>query len=224
MGRVLPFELHAGRYDHWFERHPALYRSELEALRQCVLPHGSSLEVGVGSGRFAAPLGVTLGIDPSAAMLARAGRRGVRVVRAVAEALPFRAGSFDQVLIVTTLCFVDSPQKMLSEARRVLVPGGRLVLGFIDASSPAGQDYQSRRYRSPFYRDATFYSAAQVEQLLQGQTFQVEHWWQTLLRPLSEITVPEDARPGHGQGAFLVVCARKPALALEALADHVDFT
>ncbi len=224
MDRVLPFELYAERYDQWFERHPAIYVSEIEALRHCVSPSGRSLEVGVGSGRFAAPLGVAIGIDPSMAMLARAAQRGVSVARAVAEDLPFGDDRFDQVLIVTTLCFVDDPQRMLSEARRVLVAGGRLVLGFIDAGSPTGQDYQSRRNRSSFYRDATFYSAAQVEQLLQGQAFQVEHWWQTLLRPLSEIMVPEDARPGHGQGAFLVVCARKPVLALEALADHVDFT
>jgi len=38
---------------------------------------GLGLEIGVGTGRFAAPLGIKVGVDPSMAMLAYAAERGV---------------------------------------------------------------------------------------------------------------------------------------------------
>jgi SAM-dependent methyltransferase len=120
---------------------------------------GRGLEIGVGSGRFAAPLGVEFGIDPAAEMLAYARARGVRVACAVAEALPFADAAFDYALVVTTICFVDDAAAMLAEARRVLKPGGELVIGFIDRTSDLGRHYLAHREENVFYRDARFYSA-----------------------------------------------------------------
>ena len=213
MPRIEPFEAYAERYDAWFERRPAAYVSELLALRLFVPMSGRGLEIGVGSGRFAAPLGVQVGVDPSRTMLARARARGVEVFEGTAERLPFADDSFDHVLIVTTLCFVDSPAAMLAQARRVLKPGGILVMGFIDRESPLGRDYEAHREASVFYRDATFYSARDVERLLLGAGFSVRSWAQTLARPLAEILHIEPARPGRGECAFVVVAAMndKPA-------------
>lgn len=209
MPRTEPFDTHGERYEDWFERHLAAYQSELLALRAFVPIEGRGLEVGVGSARFAAPLGVATGIDPSMAMLARARARGIEVVAACAEALPFCAASFDHVLIVTTLCFVDAPAKMLAEAHRVLACGGRIVIGFVDRDSPIGQDYLAHQHESVFYRDASFYSAAEVEDLLRAAGFRIEGWGQTLSRPLAEITQIEALQTGRGRGAFLVVAAAK---------------
>ena len=124
MARIAPFEIHHEQYEQWFERHSAAYISELLALRPVVPWQGRGIEIGIGTGRFAAPLGVRVGVDPSAQMLAKAARRGVEVVAGTAEALPFTAGSFDYALVVTTICFVDSPRTMMAEAHRVLVPAG----------------------------------------------------------------------------------------------------
>lgn len=143
MARPAPFEAHHERYEAWFEKHGAAYVSELLALRPFVPFEGRGLEIGVGTGRFAAPLGVPGGVDPSPAMLAYAVARGVDVFVATAEQLPFAESSFDFALVVTTLCFVDSPERMLSEARRVLKPDGRLVIGFIDRASDIGRDYET---------------------------------------------------------------------------------
>lgn len=213
MPRVEPFEAHAARYDAWFERHQAAYVSELLALRPFVPITGRGLEIGVGSGRFAVPLGVHVGVDPSRTMLARARVRGVEVFEGTAEHLPFADDSFDHVLIVTTLCFVDSPAAMLAQARRVLKPGGILVMGFIDRESRLGRDYEAHREASVFYRDATFYSARDVERLLLDAGFSVRSWAQTLAHPLAETLHIEPARPGRGECAFVVVDAMndKPA-------------
>lgn len=213
MPRIEPFEAHAERYDAWFERHQASYVSELLALRAFVPLSGRGLEIGVGGGRFAAPLGVEVGVDPSRTMLERARARGIEVFEGAAEHLPFADDSFDHALVVTTLCFVDSPAAMLAEARRVLRPAGTLVIGFIDRDSPLGRDYEAHREASVFYRDATFYCARDVERLLLEAGFSVRSWAQTLARPLAETANIEPARPGRGECAFVVVAAMndKPA-------------
>ena len=208
MPRSEPFEQHTGRYEAWFEHHDAAYVSELLALRPFVPMTGRGLEIGVGSARFGAPLGVQVGIDPSPAMLDVARARGIDAVQGTAEALPFADDSFDHALVVTTICFVDSPAEMLVQARRVLRPGGRLVIGFIDRDSALGQDYLAHQAESVFYRKASFYSADEVEQLLRAAGFSITDWAQTLTRPLAATREIEAVRPGRGDCAFVVVAAR----------------
>lgn len=210
MSTVSAFEAHAERYDQWFERHPLAYLSELLAVRAFVPLGGVAVEVGVGGGRFAAPLGIRFGLDPSPEMLAHARMRGVETVIGRAEALPFAGTSFDHLLAVTTICFVDSPAHMLSEAWRVLKPGGRLVLGFIDRASALGREYLARQAESVFYRDAHFHSAHEVGSLLAEAGFDALRWGQTLSAPASERGELEAVRVGYGEGGFVVVAAHKP--------------
>lgn len=211
MARTAAFDVHAACYDGWFDRHSAAYQSELLTLRAFLPAPGFGLEIGVGGARFAAPLGIAVGLDPSMAMLRHARQRGVEVVAGRAEALPFRAERFDTVLIVTTLCFVDSPVRMLREASRVLKPRGRLVIGFIDRDSPIGRDYLARQAESVFYRDARFHSALDVEQLLRETDFRILGWRQTLDGSLQETVAIKAVKGGYGRGAFVVVAAEKGA-------------
>lgn len=201
------FDRYVDRYDAWFEKHRAAYVSELLALRAFVPYVGDGLEIGVGTGRFAAPLGIQTGVEPSRPMLAMAARRGVRAVEGVAEHLPFPDASFDFAMVVTTLCFVDSPPRMLAEARRVLKPGGKLVIGFIDRDSALGRHYLEHKDESVFYRDATFYSAQEVDALLQNAGYSDIAWAQTLERFPVATREPEPLHEGRGKGAFVVASA-----------------
>jgi ubiquinone/menaquinone biosynthesis C-methylase UbiE len=106
-------------------------------LRRRVFPslHGSVLELGVGTGinlPLYGPGARVTGCDASGEMLAWAGRRPtqgrVTLVQADAQCLPFADGSFDAVAASLTFCSVAEPARGLAEARRVLRPGGRLVL------------------------------------------------------------------------------------------------
>ncbi|MEJ2567132.1 MAG: class I SAM-dependent methyltransferase [Gammaproteobacteria bacterium] len=142
-------------------------------------------------------------------MLVYAAARGIEVVQGTAENLPFVAGSFDHAMVVTTICFVDSPAEMLAEARRVLKPGGRLVIGFIDRESALGQDYLAHQAENVFYRDATFYSSDEIAQLLLETGFSISAWGQTLAHFLSETREIESLRPGRGQCAFVVIAATR---------------
>jgi SAM-dependent methyltransferase len=210
MAKTRPFETYHQRYDQWFERHAIAYQSELLVVRVLLPWQGLGLSIGVGTGRFAAPMGVQVGVDPAHEVLSYASSRGISTIRAVAEALPFADKSFDYALSVTTICFVDDASIMLSEAYRVLKPGGHLVLGFIDRSTRLGQNYLAHQAENIFYRDATFFTASEVDQLLKHTGFIEPVWVQTLSKPLDELTEIEPLRSGYGQGAFVAVKATRP--------------
>jgi SAM-dependent methyltransferase len=202
-----PFEAHHGRYEEWFRRHAAAYYSELLAVRVMLPCQGWGVEIGVGTGRFAAPLGIKVGLDPSRAMLADAIERGIFGIQGIAEALPFKDLVFDYAIVVTTICFVNDPQKMLSETYRVLKAGAPVVIGFVDRASMLGQHYLAHQAESVFYREARFYSSLEVEKLLKDAGFIDLAWAQTLSKPLNEIQAVEPLCDGHGQGGFVVVKA-----------------
>ena len=209
--KVEPFDRYADRYDGWFERHRAAYESELRAVRR-LIPEGVGLEVGVGSGRFASPLGVRLGVDPSDRMLEKASGRGVDVVKAVGEALPVRDSCLDYALMVTTLCFLDDVVSTFREVYRVLKPGGSVVVGFIDRESVLGRLYRKRKAENVFYRVAEFYSVDEVVSLLREAEFREFEFTQTIFRSLPEIREVEEVREGYGEGSFVVVRAIKPGV------------
>jgi len=209
MPRVAPFNTHHRRYEAWFTHHQAAYHSELLAIRALLPWQGMGLEIGVGTGRFAAPLGVEVGVDPSNKMLAYAVETGISGVQGIAEALPFKDAVFDYALVVTTICFVDDPRAMLTETHRVLKPGAPVVIGFIDRTSSLGQYYLDHQAENVFYREATFYTASEVEALLDDTGFADQTWAQTLSKPLNEIQEIEPIRAGRGQGAFVAVRASR---------------
>jgi ubiquinone/menaquinone biosynthesis C-methylase UbiE len=192
-------------FDAWFETHQALYQSELAALKK-VVSSGAGLEIGVGTGRFAAPLGVCFGLDPAINMLQLAKKRRIRVVQGVGENLPFKNASFPFVQIVFVLEFVENRLLFLAEAARTLRQNGALILGFIDKDSRWGEYYA----RNPSHQE--FFHPPAVEEILKlferiGLKFQEAY--QTLFQPPPDISVKEEPRSGFGEGGFVVLKARK---------------
>lgn len=202
-----PFNAHHDRYEAWFTRHQAAYNAELSAVRALLPRQGFGMEIGVGTGRFAGPLGIKIGVDPSHSMLDYAVRRGILGIQGIAETLPFKSAVFDFVLVVTTICFVDDVKATLIEARRVLKPRAPLVVGFVDRDSTLGRHYLDHKDENVFYRNATFYSASEVENLLRHAGFAHQRWVQTLSKPLNEIQEIEPYCQGRGHGGFVVVSA-----------------
>lgn len=205
MAKTKPFDHFSDEYDAWFDTHQKEYDLELRALLE-VMPAGvKALEVGVGTGKFAVPLGVQYGLDPSEAMARKANALGVEVAEGVAEDLPYGDASFDCVLMVTTICFVDDLKRSFEEVGRVLRSDGAIVIGFVDRESKLGQQYLAKQDKSRFYGIAHFYSADEVLELLRETGFDQLQIKQTLL--------PEDAgldiTDGYGQGSFLAIKAVK---------------
>jgi ubiquinone/menaquinone biosynthesis C-methylase UbiE len=97
------------------------------------LPHGRALEVGCGTGHWLGVLtdaGVrAIGVDLSSNMLqyARTRAPGAALVRATAERLPCRDAAFERLYCINALHHFEDKRRFISEARRVLAFGGRLL-------------------------------------------------------------------------------------------------
>jgi len=207
--KIEPYEQHAGEYDDWFSRNRFAYESELQAVRMLLPKGGTGIEIGVGTGRFAGELGIPLGVEPSPSMRKIARERGITVIGGIAETLPLRDGRFDFALMVTVLCFFDDAEGALREACRILAPTGSLVLAFIDRDSPVGKTYEERKSENLFYRNATFYTAAEVATLLGNTGFRTLSFHQTIFHAPGGMSKVDPIRKGHGDGCFVVVRADK---------------
>ncbi|MCD8565418.1 MAG: class I SAM-dependent methyltransferase [Burkholderiaceae bacterium] len=117
------------------------------------------MEVGVGSGRFAQALGIECGVDPAPEMAKHARSRGINASVGYGENLPYPDTSFDGVLMVCTICFVENAGEVLSERSRVLKPGAHLLIGFVPLDSVWGSVSQPARQSWPYVlrRRAVFF-------------------------------------------------------------------
>ncbi|NLE67721.1 MAG: class I SAM-dependent methyltransferase [Lentisphaerae bacterium] len=172
-----PFERLAERYDAWFdgERGRRIFRVEADCIRGLLkdMPR-PWLEIGVGTGRFAAELGMDEGIDPSSAVLKYAAGRGIATRIGRAEELPFSGGRFGVVMLVVTICFLDNPGLALGECRRVLRSDGHAVVGLVPRDSAWGKMYARKGAEGhPFYSAAKFYTAREIVKLAERAGFRL---------------------------------------------------
>jgi SAM-dependent methyltransferase len=122
----------AGSYDARLRAQPVSLKRlrTVEApLRRLALSASHVLDLGCGTGRFAAGLGTrnVVGIDISMGMLREAIAKGVRVARGDAHALPFASGAFDLVVAANAAFRHLGLDQALAESARVLRPGGWLA-------------------------------------------------------------------------------------------------
>jgi len=210
MANTEPFDTLTDHYDQWFEEHSRVYEEELKAIKAVMPSFEKGIEIGVGTGRFAAPLGIKNGVEPSAKMAAIARKRGITILEGIAEDLPIDDQSYDFVLMVTTICFVDSAEKALREIYRILKPGGSVIIGFVDKKTPLGRFYLEHQAESRFYKTARFFSSEEVIELLQKSGFSDCVAVQTLFgNTLKEMK--GGIEQGHGTGAFVTIRCKKDA-------------
>jgi SAM-dependent methyltransferase len=112
--------------------------------------------------------------------------------------------------MVNVVCFVNQPEDVFPEASRILKPGGRLIVAFIDRETELGQSYSSRS-ESKFYGAATFYSSAEIEAFFRKTRFISIQSCQTLFATPQLMQKPDLVLPGHGRGGFVVMSADKPS-------------
>lgn len=141
------FDLDYSIHDFEVEPYPDsrfLHRRIEEAvLEEGALAGGRTLDVACGVGRLAVAVGRRggqgWGLEPSHEMLGLSRwlfpAAQVVLVRGVAEALPFRDGSFHRVICQGSLDHFVSPQDFMREANRVLRPDGRLVIALANYES-----------------------------------------------------------------------------------------
>jgi len=210
MIKTAPFEKYADEYDAWYDKYPAVFASEVEALRE-MLPPGNShgIEIGLGTGRFTIALGIKEGIEPAEAMRKIAQERGIEVMDAAAENLPYKDLHFDFVLMATCVTYLSDVCRAFREANRVLKKGGSLIVGVIDKDGKIGKYYESKREKGKFTKQAVFYSVDKVVEELKEAGFGKMEFLQTLFDELDEIKELQPAKPGYGEGSYVVIKAIK---------------
>ena len=125
-----------------------------EALQRAGLGHGMRmLDVATGTGLVAREAlalvgssGHVVGADPSTGMLRESRRVGHRTVQATGEALPFVAGYFDVVGMGYALRHLSDLETAFAEYRRVLKPGGRMVILEITRGESRAARWLTRQY------------------------------------------------------------------------------
>ncbi len=209
MPRTGPFEKYSDRYEDWFFNNEYAYQSEVNAIKEILPDFKDGIEIGVGSGKFAAPLGIKFGIEPSGKMGKIATGMGIKVEKSAAENLHFKDCSFDLALMVTTVCFLDDVKKAFSEVYRILKPGGFFINGFVDKESEIGKIYQKNKDKSVFYIEADFFSTGEIIKFLKETGFKNFEFRQTIFRTLDKINKIEKVEPGYGKGSFVAIRAEK---------------
>lgn len=186
------------------------------------------LDVGCGDGVLTVALGhrgaFVVGLDTSSSMLNAAQVRAARdhtelaLCRGRAEFLPFADASFDLVVAVTILCFVQDAGYVFAEIHRVLRPGGRLVIGELGRWSTWAAGRRLRAWAgSPLWRHGRFRTARELRHLasangliptrLEGAVYYPR--WHWAARHLARVDPWLGTRTTIG-AAFLALLAQKP--------------
>lgn len=186
------------------------------------------LDVGTGDGTYAIEAAergaVVTALDFEQEMLdaarARAAAGGVEVTLQLgrAERLPFEDASFGVVIAVTVLCFVPDAQRAVGEMARVLVPGGRVVLGELGRFSVWAAERRVRGWLgASTWRHAQFWSRSELAALAKGAGFHVAKARGSVFFPPSGIAArlvapvePLLTRLHAPGAAFLAIAAEKP--------------
>jgi len=174
-------------YDAWYETTLGRLSGRIEKeliFSLAGLKRGeTAIDIGCGTGNYSIELakrGIDVtGLDDSEEMLSRArikaGNERLRIdfLRADALALPFPDASFDLVLSVSALCFMKDPQGAIVEMRRVLRPGGRVVIGSLNRWSPWALARRVKGlFRETIYNTAAFTTPRELESALARAGFE----------------------------------------------------
>ncbi len=146
---------------------------------------GLVLEVGVGSGLnlplYGPAVTRVVGLDPSLDLLRLASKRAadaivpVSLLRASAENLPVADAVFDTIVMTWTLCSIPNPMAALTEMRRVLRPGGRLI--FVEHGlSPEIRTARWQRRLTPYWKrfSGGCHLDRKTDDLIRAAGFQVD--------------------------------------------------
>ncbi|MCU0635543.1 MAG: metalloregulator ArsR/SmtB family transcription factor [Gemmatimonadaceae bacterium] len=170
----------AGRASEWEALRAQLFgsRADLQAMLALADPTWTVGDLGCGTGALAAQLAPfvaqVIGVDASREMLTAARARAhdlsnVTFKRGELEALPLDDASLDVATLLLVLHHVADPSLALAQVRRVLRPGGRLLL--VDM-----QPHAHEEYRHEMGHAWLGFSNAQLTVWLTAAGFGALHW------------------------------------------------
>jgi len=160
--------------------------------------------------------GLVVALDPSKGMLAEAKKRGVNLAtQGLGEKLPFPDDQFDRVTMSYALRHVADLQALFSEYRRVLKPGGKLLILEITRPKSKLGYFLLNLYMKSIVPTLTrlFRRSAQAQELMRYYWDTIEHCVppETILGTIAAVGL-EDVRRDVTFGTFSEYIATKPDL------------
>jgi len=170
----------ASEYDSWYETKLGSFVDEVEtktAFELFQFRKGEKvLDIGCGTGNFSIKLAKkgaeVVGIDVSEAMLAKARKKAekknlnIKFYKNDVTSLDFEDNSFDAVFSMAAVEFIDDIKKAFKEMKRVVKPGGKILLGTITKDSDWGEIYQKQAEKEDsVFNDAEFKNPEDLEKL-----------------------------------------------------------
>lgn len=205
------FDEIAETYDSWYDDN-TLFRCEVNALNEAVSASPLSLEVGIGSGRFSQALGIRYGVDPAPGLLALANNREVSSIQALAEALPFKKNSLEQIFFIFSFCFLEDSFKALQEAAGALKRDGLLIIGFVPKNSNWGSLYEKKKQEGhPIYKYASFFCLEDLLSNIEKAPFRIVGGVSTLFQSpkLKKYHQEKPIKGLYSKAGFIVLVAER---------------
>jgi ubiquinone/menaquinone biosynthesis C-methylase UbiE len=174
---VATFDKEADVYDQWYQTQMGAFVDRVEtslALEMIrVQPGMHVLDAGCGTGNFSIKLkelgARVTGVDISREMLRIATEKSTQKQMSIdffemdLGSLDFRDETFDAVISMAALEFIEEHETVMEEMYRVLKPGGQLLIGTINRDSAWGELYMSDAYqKNTIFRHATLKSLADL--------------------------------------------------------------
>ena len=213
------------KYDQWFATPIGrlVKKVERELLLDLIKPNPGDLilDAGCGTGVFTLDLLSLgchiIGIDLSMPMLVRAKGKArgypLRIVLADLLNLPFSDDSFDKVISVTALEFIEDGRRAIEELFRVTKRGGSLVAATLNSLSPwAGQRKAEARQKHTIFEQAIFRSPEELLSLtpIHGEIRTAVHFRKEEYPEIAHGIEREGFEKGLKTGAFLAARWEKP--------------
>lgn len=202
------YDVWAAFYDKTFGA--LVHRRQLKALEQLRAEPGQRvLDLGVGTGMTLRhyPKNITVvGMDLSGGMLAKAAQKAsednlthCRLVQGDAMLPPFADNSFDHIIITHTISVVSEPAKLLQWAKRMVKPGGRIVvLNHFRASNPVIGWLE--KVANPLCVKIGWRSDLSLDECLEGVDLHVRYQFRMRIIDLWQIVVLTEHEPGITRG------------------------
>ncbi len=214
--RIYPANYHAFQFTAAEFGFVYRVRERLEArrvLRWCRgLPKDARiLDIGCGDGfhisllqRYGAPSWRVEGIDSDRRAIDAAQRRGLTVRHGFVESLDESQTTYDLILLIMTIEHVAEPVSLVSTARQLLRPGGRLVI-VTDNTDSLDFQFARGRYWGGYHfpRHWSLFCPATVHRLAQATRLDVERLT-SMMSPVNWVYTVRNWLTGHGAPSLLV--------------------
>lgn len=212
---------HASRYDRWWGKNGNIFESEALAI-DALMPdeRENAIEIGCGTGMFTLRLGIPFGVEPSEPMANLAREKGIDVINARAEDIPFEEREFSSALLCGVISYVDDLRATFEEAHRILQWRGRIVVAFLQKGIGFAQLYDKAVERGRYLDEETPEEPYPLEMAEKAEWRSVEEVFnqlhqvgftnlttvQTLTgKPKNANKTVELPKAGHDRGSWIVV-------------------